>query len=430
MAVAMLLSITLPMLPAAAAPLPPPPYYGYSVPVTGRTLTPLETGDFSSNWIEIAQYGKYSLIVRTNFINQQIYQFNQPEWQTPNYYSTTYMSCYPRNAINNWFNSLVPFPVKQGIDYLPDFLPANARLRNYTMQHNAMGMLGTRYTVTTPYDGLSLPTPYQVGSGLDIAFALSYSEAANYLSITRTWKGITNAEYYSPWQAAANFRKIVIPTKAGWNFGMWLRSPGSISSTASALTKDGYAHEFDIVHQPLGASFGYGLCYPALWVDSGIFNPEPPPPPPFYTLTYNPNGGIGTENSTQYDPNTYALIMDQGYTNGSLVQNGWNTKADGTGTPYTNFSTILMNDNITLYAQWKRETAVIYHANGGNGADYVDNGVGGTFTIRGNMFSFAQHSFVNWNTDPGGKGAILPPGLTFSNFVGTLHLYAIWTEIF
>ena len=426
MAVTMILSVTLPMITASAAPLPPPPYYGYSVPVVGRLLTPAQTGDWSSNWVEIAQYGDYSLIVRTNFINQQIYKFNEPEWQTPNFYTTSYLTCYPRNAINNWFNSLVPNSVKQGIDYLPDFLPADARLRNYTMQHNAMGMLGTRYTATTPYDGLSLPTQYQVGSGLDIAFALSYSEAANYLSITRTWKGITNAEYYSPWQAAINFQKINFPVKAGWNFAMWLRSPGSIATTASALLKDGYVHELDTVQKPLGASFGYGLCYPALWVGSGIFETEPPPK---YTVTYDPNGGVGARQPFEHDPNTYHLIMDRGYSNGTMTQNGWNTEANGSGYHYDNFDVILVDRNITLYAQWQRVSSIVYHANGGIGADFTDFGSGGTFTIRSNMFTRPRFNFEGWNTSPNGDGAILPAGLTFGNFVGTLHLYAIWSEI-
>ncbi|MCL2060364.1 MAG: InlB B-repeat-containing protein [Oscillospiraceae bacterium] len=419
MSVALLLSVALPMMSVAAAP------GGYPTPVTGRVLTTALSGD-TSNWIEIARYGDYSLIVRANYINQQIYRFNEPQWQTPNYGSTNaYMNSIPRNAINNWFNSLTPNPVKVGIDILPDFLPANARLRNFTMQHNAVGNLGTRYTATTQYDGISYPTSYQVGAGLDIAFALSYSEAANYLSITRMWKGITTADYYSPSQAAANFRQLNIPTLAGWRFGMWLRSPGQVASTASALQWDGYVHEFNTLQMPNGASYGYGLAYPALWVNSRVFEPDVVT----YNVTYYPNGGTGSVNSFPANANTNHLILDQGYTRPMYEFVGWNTAADGSGTTYQNFQAITVTGPVSLYAQWRRESSIVYHANGGDGADYIDYGNNGSFTIRSNMFTYPRYSFRQWNTSPDGTGAILPAGLSFSNFNGTLHLYAIWQRV-
>ena len=45
---------------------------------------------------------------------------------------------------------------------------------------------------------------------------------------------------------------------------------------------------------------------------------------------------------------------------------GWNTKADGTGTSYNSGASLVVTENVTLYAQWKDMT---------NGYEYVDLGL-------------------------------------------------------
>lgn len=86
----------------------------------------------------------------------------------------------------------------------------------------------------------------------------------------------------------------------------------------------------------------------------------PPNPPPVvtqtYMLTYNGNGNTG--GSDPIDPVKYgkgvATSVLGFYTltkNGSTFS-GWNTKADGSGTKYAVGAGIVVNQSITLYAQW------------------------------------------------------------------------------
>ncbi|MCL2136122.1 MAG: hypothetical protein FWH40_01135 [Coriobacteriia bacterium] len=253
------------------------PIAEYATVVDGRILAPEMTGD-SCNWVEIAQNGDYSLIVRADFMNIQSFNYGNPMWQNSRYsiVDNNYSNSYIRGLVNIWFNRLTPIPDPQGINTFYDVLPANARIREFTVQNSAINTLGTRYTTTTLYDGLSNPTKYQVGIGNDIAFALSYSEVANYCSIVRNWKGAQGAECYSSPEAVSNFYKINIPAteqpyKGVYYYGMWLRSPGSISDTACALLNDGYAHELRLFSEPFPNSFGYGLVFPAVWVGQGIF---------------------------------------------------------------------------------------------------------------------------------------------------------------
>ena len=251
--------------------------------VDGRILVPELSGDIC-DWVEIAQSGDYSLIVRSEFLNLQSFNYGDPIWQSARWQTPRdgtknvgYTKDNVSHVINCWFNFLEVIPSADGINTYYDVLPADARLRQFTMQHNALSTLGTRYTSTTLIDGLSMPTKYQVGIGDNIAFCLSYSEAANYLSITRNFPGANTETYVSPPEAAANFAKVNIPKSSlGYYYAMWLRTPGNNASTQSALLDTGYVHELDVLNSqagnlPNGYAFGYGLIYPALWVNSDIF---------------------------------------------------------------------------------------------------------------------------------------------------------------
>lgn len=78
-----------------------------------------------------------------------------------------------------------------------------------------------------------------------------------------------------------------------------------------------------------------------------------------YTVTYDANGGSGTMTDTNspYAYEVVAKVLTNGFTRSRYTFTGWNTKADGSGKPYAEGDSIKMRDNVTLYAQWTRNSS-------------------------------------------------------------------------
>ncbi|MCL2011172.1 MAG: hypothetical protein FWG75_00015 [Cystobacterineae bacterium] len=230
--------------------------------VDGRILSAEQAGD-TSDWVEIAQYEQFSLVVRANYINihSSAAYYGNPAWQYTAYGKLkSYSSSNVRNAINAWFNGRASGAA--------DNLPSNARLRYYTMQNNALKTLGTSNTDKSLANGLSLPGSSQVGEGDDLAFALSWSESANFLSRSQFRTGSKKPDVPSQVDAIANYDKLSIPS--GRDYGMWLRSPGDAASTAGALANADGPTGGRVYQMKLSE---HGHVYPAAWVDSSIFDP-------------------------------------------------------------------------------------------------------------------------------------------------------------
>jgi len=118
---------------------------------------------------------------------------------------------------------------------------------------------------------------------------------------------------------------------------------------------------------------------------------------------------------------------------------GWNTAADGSGTPYVGGNTFNITQNTTLYANWliSGSPRLVYNRNsvGGGGTapsssntsyppyssvDIVDNT--GLFTN-----SDPTKTFGGWNTLADGSGTSYPPGSEISMpALGVVNLYAQW----
>lgn len=79
----------------------------------------------------------------------------------------------------------------------------------------------------------------------------------------------------------------------------------------------------------------------------------------FYTLAFNANGGTGEMASHNAVRDIDWGVPDSSFTRSGYAFNGWNTKADGSGTSYAAGSTIKKNtqaagSTLTLYAQWNK----------------------------------------------------------------------------
>ena len=112
-----------------------------------------------------------------------------------------------------------------------------------------------------------------------------------------------------------------------------------------------------------------------------------------YTVTYNGNGNTGAGGTVPTDGNLYlpgatvtVLGNSGGLVKAGYVFAGWNTKADGSGTTYTQGQTFTMGtSNVTLYAVWSKSLYVTNGSNNSISAYTIGSGgaltaISGTFT--------------------------------------------------
>ena len=227
-------------------------------PANGNILSAKDAGD-SSDWVEIARNGDYSLIVRKDYINIKGSNYGNPLFQCDIYTGGKYVGSSVQSAINKWFTGV-------GIEAGADKLSKDARLRDFTVENNAIGEIGSGPGANGFGSGLSKPTHTHNGKDSNVAFALSYGEAANYVS--KSYKGADNEDKPSSSAAAANFGKVNLLKGNKLHDSLWLRSPGTSSGTMSALGFDGR------VYQRLtgGANGEAAMVHPALWVETAIFD--------------------------------------------------------------------------------------------------------------------------------------------------------------
>ena len=148
------------------------------------------------------------------------------------------------------------------------------------------------------------------------------------------------------------------------------------------------------------------------------------------TITFNSN-----YDDNQIKTQTFTFNTDTHLDKNIFVRDGykfkeWNTKADGTGTPYADEQVINKSSNITLYAIWKSETGTITF-----NSNYDDNQTKiQTFTfnvntkLQKNTFTRDGYNFVNWNTESNGTGDSYTNEETII-FDKSLVLYAQWQDV-
>ena len=109
----------------------------------------------------------------------------------------------------------------------------------------------------------------------------------------------------------------------------------------------------------------------------------------------------------------------------------WNTKEDGTGTAYAPGTTLTLDDDLTLWAQWEMagdSWYVVYNAHGGTWAPSPDIvGIGSDAIVKEAAESDTMR-FEGWSTDPEATEAEYQPGdtLKYDNSRNVVILYAIW----
>jgi uncharacterized repeat protein (TIGR02543 family) len=133
-----------------------------------------------------------------------------------------------------------------------------------------------------------------------------------------------------------------------------------------------------------------------------------------YTLTYNGNtntsGNAPTDGSSPYAPGSTVIVIGNSgspaLAKSGFTFAGWNTTENGSGTSYSQGSTITINANTTLYAQWTPvgtpSAPTALSSVGGNEAAYI------LFTQSGTVTNY------EYSTDDGATFLLFNPPQIYS----------------
>jgi uncharacterized repeat protein (TIGR02543 family) len=145
------------------------------------------------------------------------------------------------------------------------------------------------------------------------------------------------------------------------------------------------------------------------------------------TVQFDPNSGSGSMANQQSSVST--PLNSNGFSRSGYRFAGWNSKADGTGTNYTNQESFAFTTSVILYAKWElANSTVTFNANDGSGSpttttQVVSDGV--STALMANTFTRSNYQFIGWNTLSNATGTTYldQSSITTSS---SLVLYAIW----
>ena len=147
-----------------------------------------------------------------------------------------------------------------------------------------------------------------------------------------------------------------------------------------------------------------------------------------YTLSYNANGGSGSMSSQTVTEGQAAKLKTNTFTKTGHYFTGWNTKADGSGTSYSDGAYATFYSNTTLYAQWEKyaDPVITFDKNDGSGTTVTQTvPYGSSATLNANSFTRRGYAFTGWNTKADGTGTAYSDGASVTLHENTT-LYAQW----
>lgn len=136
---------------------------------------------------------------------------------------------------------------------------------------------------------------------------------------------------------------LINPTKLGYTFLGWTGTDLTEATITVTITTGHVGNR----------------SYTATW--------EPNP----YQVAFDANNGTGEMANQNFVYDVAQNLTQNAFTRPGYTFDGWNSKADGTGTPYTDLQEVLnltaeRDKVVTMYAQWKPITyAITYNLNGG-----------------------------------------------------------------
>ncbi len=147
-----------------------------------------------------------------------------------------------------------------------------------------------------------------------------------------------------------------------------------------------------------------------------------------FTIRFFPNGGSGTMEPQKFEKEKAFVLHPNTFVNENMFFMEWNTRADGSGTSYTDKATIDELDmGITLYALWAY--GILFDGNGSTAGSMdlqlflPDKPV----TLKPNTFTRNNYSFKCWSTTSSGDGTLYSDSDTIT-LTMNMTLYAQWQK--
>ena len=190
-------------------------------------------------------------------------------------------------------------------------------------------------------------------------------------------EGASNPTKYN---ASMESFTLVNPIKEGYQFSGWLNTTSNVNEGTEVTIDPGTTHIGD-------------LKYKATWT------------PNTYSVIFDANGGDGEMTQQPFTYDAEQELPENGFTRTGYQFNGWNTKADGSGTSYEDKATVknltsVNGGTVTLYANWTAETYTVT----------VTSTDGGTASASKNTAKYGEeitltaspnegYSFFGWVTE-------------------------------
>lgn len=175
----------------------------------------------------------------------------------------------------------------------------------------------------------------------------------------------------SPFTSTAQTQTVTVTPDEGYYFAGWSNNGAESGIIARNESEGGQrivAYDFK------GSNILPGTTYTAIFKEG-------------YTIKFNANGGIGNIADVAGIPGSSVSIptVVGALSNEGKYFTGWNTSADGSGTRYTNASTITGTSGqiITLYAQWA-DISYSFSFREGSSNLTINNGATINFGLSGN----------------------------------------------
>ena len=236
------------------------------------------------------------------------------------------------------------------------------------------------------------------------------SDPANSYTVTAT---VTNAQrgtvITSPTAGAAGtlVKLTATPSNEYYVFDKWEVKSGNV--TISDATSREATFEIGNENVQIEATFGIAENYAA--------------------VTYDANGGTGTMEELVVPSGETVNLKANTFTRDGFTFNGWNTKADGSGTSVKDEGKVKVNSNVMLYAQWTSGTSsytISFSANGGSGTmSSITVADGDSVGLPANTLTRSGYTFNGWNTKADGSGTAYGDQATLTP-TGSMVLYATW----